>query len=67
VSLFLDPAEIVRLTGRKRFKAQRDALDRLGIRYTLSARGEPLVREAALDETTTKGRNRGPRWDRMVA
>ena len=47
---FLPAADVVRLTGgRERFSAQRRALDRMGIRYTVAANGEPLVRVDALD------------------
>jgi hypothetical protein len=65
--VFLTAEELRRLTGRKRFRAQREALDRLGIRYTVAATGEPLVLLAALDEPSGKARNRRPRWDRMLA
>lgn len=43
--MFLTAAEVVRLTGRVRFKAQRRILDGLGIRYIVAGTGEPLVRE----------------------
>lgn len=63
--MFLTPAEVQRLTGRKRFAAQRRALDRLRITYTVAATGEPLVRPAALDGTAGRAQSRGPRWDRL--
>jgi hypothetical protein len=65
--MFLSPADLSRLTGRTRYAAQRRALDRLGIRYTLAATGEPLVREDALDGSGKPARNSGPRWDRLNA
>lgn len=65
--MFLTADEVVRLTGKKRWTAQRRALDGMGIAYRLSARGEPLVRQSALDEQPQPGRNRGPRWDRLNA
>ena len=35
--MFLSADDLHRLTGRKRFKAQRLALDRLGIRYVAAS------------------------------
>ena len=65
--MFLPTETIVRLTGRKRFTAQRKVLDGLGIRYIVSGKGEPLVREEALDGKAPARRNRGPNWDRLNA
>lgn len=65
--MFLTADAVVRLTGRKRHKAQRRVLDGLGIRYIVAGTGEPLVREAALDERPKDARNRAPRWDRLHA
>lgn len=62
--MFLTPDDVARLTGRKRFSAQRRALDALGIRYTRAATGEPLVRADALEGGRKR---REPRFDRMVA
>jgi len=59
-SAFLSEDDVFRLTGRVRFRAQREALDRLGIAYIASADGRPLVRESALDGRKTR---REPRWD----
>lgn len=61
--MFLTRADVERLTGKKRFSAQRRALAELGIRYTTAATGEPLVRPEALDKKT---RSREPRWE-MIA
>lgn len=44
--MFLSAAELERLTGKKRFSAQRRVLDSLGVPYTTAATGEPLVAEA---------------------
>lgn len=63
--MFLTADDLQRLTGKKRFKAQRRALDRLRIPYRAAATGEPLVRAADLDGTPKSARNRGPRWDRL--
>jgi Domain of unknown function (DUF4224) len=63
--MFLSREDLHRLTGKHRFSAQRRALDGLGIRYTLAATGEPLVREESLDGAGTPRRNRGIRWDRL--
>lgn len=60
---FLTPAELERLTGgRKRFAAQRRALDRLSIRYITAANGEPLVRASDLDAKPRPAQRSGPRW-----
>lgn len=61
--VFLPPADVQRITGKVRYTAQRRALDRLGIPYTLADGGEPLVRQADLDGKPKPARNRGPRWD----
>lgn len=61
---FLPAADVVRLTGgRERFSAQRRALDRMGIRYTVAANGEPLVRVDALDGKPRAAQRSGPRWE----
>lgn len=69
-AMFLTSDEVFRLTKRKRYTAQRRALDAAGIRYVKAADGEPLVRRDALTpEVDRKPRlalNRGPRWDRMA-
>ena len=62
---FLAVDDVRRLTGKKRFAAQRRALEALGIRFRQAATGEPLVREADLDGGADKRRNRGPRWERL--
>lgn len=64
---FLAPADLARLTGRRRYAAQRRALDQLGIPYVRAATGEPLVRADDLDGGKPKARNRGPRWERIGA
>jgi hypothetical protein len=65
--MFLSATDLQRLTGKVRFSAQRRALDRLGVSYTLAATGEPLVRREALDGTLGKGLNAGPKWNRIAA
>jgi hypothetical protein len=64
--MFLSVDEVVRLTGKLRYSAQRRALNRLGIRYTTAATGEPLVRIEALDPSGSKARNKGPHWDKIT-
>lgn len=66
---FLSREAVKRLTGGKvKYHAQRAALDRLGIRYTRTETGEPLVRESDLDAPSKRGvRNVGPRWDLINA
>lgn len=54
-----------RCGGLVRFKAMCRALDRLGVSYTLSATGEPLVREEDLDAKPGAKQSRGHRWDRI--
>jgi hypothetical protein len=62
VSAFLSAADVELLTKRKRFTAQRKALDALGIRYVKAADGEPLVRTADLDVKSRPAQRMGPRW-----
>jgi hypothetical protein len=62
-SIFIPREDVERLTGRKKFTAQRRALDRLGIRYVKAADGEPLVRVETLDPSPPKERRRTePNW-----
>ena len=65
--MFLSADDLHRLTGRKRFKAQRLALDRLGIRYVAASSGEPLVRAGDLDAAGRPAHRQQPghRWDRI--
>lgn len=49
MSLFLDPADIERLTGKKYAPAQKRALDKRGIRYTEDAHGRPVVLRASVE------------------
>ena len=63
--LFLGPQEVHRLTGKRRFSAQRRALDALKIPYTQAATGEPLVKAESLDAKPKAGQRRGHRWDRI--
>jgi Domain of unknown function (DUF4224) len=64
-SVYVSPDDIFRITKRRRYRAQRAQLDRLGIRYRNAANGEPLVLESDLDPSTRKTANVGPRWDLM--
>lgn len=59
--MFLTTEDVRRLTGKTRYTAQRRALTLLGIRFTVAATGEPLVRQEALDGSPAKSRNT-PRW-----
>ena len=69
MSLFLEPAEVYRMTGKRRYSAQRRALDSLGVRYIVAKSGEPLVRasdlDSDLDEAGKPKQSRGHRWDRI--
>jgi hypothetical protein len=60
--MFLTPGDLERLTGRRRFSAQRRALNALGVPYLIAATGEPLVRADAIDATPA-GKPTGHRWD----
>ena len=57
-AMFLTPADVIRLTCRTRYGAQRRALDRLCIRYIVAQNGAPLVREDDLDGKRSRERNR---------
>lgn len=59
---WLTAAEVERLTGRKRWTAQRRQLKALGIKHIIAATGEPLVRASDLD-ADGKPAQRGHRWD----
>jgi hypothetical protein len=61
----LTAAEVERLTGKKRHKAQARQLTALGYRFILAATGEPLVRWSDLDEQGKPAQRRGHRWDRI--
>ena len=65
MNLFASAEDIIRLTGKKRFSAQRRILDAMKIPYKPSATGEPLVLESSLDGKVVMARNRGPRWDQI--
>nr|WP_299241491.1 DUF4224 domain-containing protein [uncultured Halomonas sp.] len=43
MTLFLNPEELEALTGRKRGKEQREALDAMGFRWKTNASGDLLV------------------------
>ena len=67
MSAFLSAEDVRRITGKKRYSAQRRVLDARHIRYTQAENGEPLVRESDLDAKEGPARNRGPNWDRIGA
>lgn len=63
---WLTPAELHRLTGKKRYKAQCKVLAERKIPFKPSAKGEPLVR-SDWDQVDAKGKPARPhRWD-MIA
>lgn len=65
---WLSAAELHRLTGKKRYTAQCQALAARGIKFTTAANGEPLVRpQDVVDCGGKPARNRGPNWDRIGA
>jgi len=59
MSLFLDAEDLKRLTGKIYRSAQKRALARLGIRYTVAADGRPLVLRATV-ERKIEGRAESP-------
>lgn len=65
--MFLTAEDLVRLTGRKRFAAQRRVLEALKIPYRLGGKSgtEPIVREQDLDRKPGLG-HRGHRWERLA-
>jgi hypothetical protein len=67
VLTFLTPQDVIRLTGRRKYKAQQKKLRQLGIRFQPAANGEPLILKEWLDEGGKAARNRGPRWDLVNA
>lgn len=54
-SLFLSSEELVELTGRKRGKEQRDALDAMGIRWKLNGGGATVVGRRHVEEVLCGG------------
>lgn len=65
--MFLTAEELYRVTRKRRYSAQRRALDRLGVRFVPAANGEPLVQSDALDaagKPAHRARS-GHRWDRI--
>ena len=65
MSAFLTPDDLHRLTGKRRYSAQRRALTALRIPFVEAATGEPLVRADALDGAGKPRQGRGHRWDRI--
>jgi Domain of unknown function (DUF4224) len=53
MSLFLDPQDIVILTGRKTKTSQVDALRTMGILFYINACGRPVVPKSAIDGSGT--------------
>ncbi len=72
MSAWLTPEEMVELTERKRWSAQRNALSQMGIPFRPNAAGRPLVERAAVLHYDSKpGRTPAqPNWaalDEIVA
>lgn len=65
MSRWLSKEDVFRLTGRRRFTAQRARLKQLQVPFVEAASGEPLVAADAVDGKGAKARNTGPRWDRL--
>jgi hypothetical protein len=60
--MFLTPADLQRLTGRRQRAAQRRYLDRQRIPYRTDADGAPVVLASAIGENTQPAPAR-PRFD----
>lgn len=57
--IYLDDAELYRLTGYKRAADQRRKLDELGVPYIVNAKGQNVVRKD-MDKTATTDFELGP-------
>lgn len=49
MSIFLTPAEVVELTGRKKKSAQALELKRMKIQHWINAAGQPVVPRSAIE------------------
>jgi Domain of unknown function (DUF4224) len=67
MSAFLSPDELHRVTGKRRYSAQRRVLDQMKIAYRAAASGEPLVRADTLDADGKPQPRAEPRWDKIGA
>lgn len=70
MSLFLDPEELEQLTGRRRGKEQREALEAMGIYWKVNAAGVILVGRRHVEEVfcgrgPAEKRRRSPRLDAL--
>ena len=54
-NLTLTHDELVRITGKQRYKAQAKQLARMGIEHRLSATGEPIVSRAHFERVMGGG------------
>jgi hypothetical protein len=64
--LWLEPAEVVELTAKKRWAAQCRELAAMGVPFMPNAVGRPLVERAAVCKATAKPKaKRGPNWDAL--
>lgn len=68
-AVWLTPAEVYRVTKKKRWKAQIRALERRGYKkgeqYIVADDGEPLVFVHRLEASAKSASRRGHRWDRI--
>lgn len=66
--MWLPEGDVVQLTGRRRWSAQRAALMRMGIRFIVNAAGRPLVQRSQVEIAPRVTRARAkqePNWDNM--
>lgn len=66
-SLCLEQSEIISLTGKRRFSAQRTALNSMGIEYHVRPDGSPAIIRSRLDAISAKSneKNYEPDWDAL--
>lgn len=68
MSLWLSAAEVEELTAKKRWSAQRRALVKMGVAFTLNAVGRPLVSRGLWESSGKPARKRQePDWDAIHA
>lgn len=63
MSLFLDAAELVELTGRKLKTKQIEALRKMGVPFHVNAVGKPVVTIEAVAGRKEKEAPKAPKWE----
>jgi hypothetical protein len=67
LTTWFSPAEIVELTSKRKWSAQRRALSRMGIPFLTNAVGRPLVNRQEIRPHTLPVQRKAsePRWEEM--